>query len=139
MLTRASSGIITKGLGLPACCGLLTMGFGVFACKIQVLPPISPGIGGGGGSFAVHPEVYRPYSPKTSPKRSIIRERKTVKVSVKYRRQVWNASFSVSIDNADIIVKAINVATHAQQKYRILVDAISKRMSRSANSDKSKD
>ena len=49
LFKRSYSGLITGGLGMPACCGLLTMGFGLFRCKIEVVDPPHPPSGGGGG------------------------------------------------------------------------------------------
>lgn len=43
MLYDSYSGIITKGLGLPACAGLITMGFGVFSVTISVTSRPGPG------------------------------------------------------------------------------------------------
>lgn len=59
------SGLITGGLGNPACCGMITMQFHLFKCKIEIItPPVS---GGGGGSYPLGPgqiqNFYKPVNP----------------------------------------------------------------------------
>jgi len=61
----AMGGILTKGLGAPACCGLIIAKFGLSKCcqyTIEVIPV--EGIGGGGGSRPLAPgEIHNFYTP----------------------------------------------------------------------------
>ena len=66
----AMGGILTKGLGAPACCGLVLTQFNLAKCcqyTIEVTPIEN---GGGGGSRPLAPgEIHNFYSPINQPNR----------------------------------------------------------------------
>lgn len=108
------------------------MGFGVFECRIEVVP--APGGGGGGGSFAVYPEIFRPYKPfEVKRRRPPTKEWKTVKISVKYRRQVWDKSFTVPDEDADVVIKVLNMVSKTKQKYASAVEAFKEKVTSMKN------
>lgn len=112
LFTNKYSGLITKGLGMPACCGLLTMGFGLFSCIVIVTEP--PDAGGGGGSYAVEPGIYVPWKGKTRQKT------KNVQIIVKFSKEhTWRKAYVVSSIRADMIVKAINIVNAATQRLQV--------------------
>lgn len=113
------SGIILKGLGGKACCGIITMGFGLFKCTIEVIIP--PQSGGGGGSYAVHPGVYVEWPKKITPKT------KMVLVTVKFdEKRVWRHSYTVDGRRADITVKAVKFLNKTSERIAVGVDSIKK-------------
>lgn len=120
LFNNTYSGLVTKGLGMPACCGLITMGFGLFKCTIEVIIP-PPSGGGGGGSYAVHPGVYVEWPKKLTPKT------KMVLVTVKFSEdKVWRHSYTVDGRKADISVKAVNFLNTTMERISIGVDKIKK-------------
>ena len=130
------SGLITKGLGGPAGCGLITLGFGVFVCSVTVTPiipppvPVIPGFGGGGGfvgngSIATHPNIYAPYTGNAR------KERRHVTVSIKFNeKSVWRTQYNLSLQRANLVVRVVNITNVAARWINISVDNI-KRASRS--------
>lgn len=113
------SGLITGGLGLPACCGLITMSLGLFTCVIEIVTPPENAGGGGGGSFAVHPGVYVPWPKKITPKT------KMVLITVKFSEEnTWRHSFTVDGRKADLTVKAVDVVNVASRKLAVGVDNV---------------
>jgi hypothetical protein len=114
------SGLITNGLGMPACCGMLTVGFHLFRCKIEVLePPVVPGGGGGGGGMVVtQPGIYVPWKPK--PKAP-----KLVQITVKMSNdKVWRKAYKVSDRQADKFVRVINFVNATTARIAVGVDQI---------------
>lgn len=110
------STIITKGLGAPACCALITASFGVnCGCSIEIIvPPPS----GGGGPVPIS-GFYVPF-PKNLEKCDRI-----VLVTVKItEKMVWRRQYIVDVCNADKMVKAINFANNIKDKLIIGVDQI---------------
>ncbi len=119
LFNNTYSGLVTKGLGMPACCGLITMGFGLFKCTIEVIIP--PPSGGGGGSYAVHPGVYVEWPKKITPKT------KMVLVTVKFdEKRVWRHSYTVDGRRADITVKAVKFLNKTSERIAVGVDYIKK-------------
>jgi hypothetical protein len=118
LFTNNYSLLITKGLGGPACCAILTAGFGlVCGCTIQVVEP--PDGGGGGGSYAIEPGIYVPW-PKKIPAKS-----KTVFISVKFSEtKRWSRSYVLDAVRADMVVRAINVANAATRKLSVGVENV---------------
>ena len=103
---------------MPACCGLLTMGFGVFKCKIEVITPPSGG-GGGGGGYYPHPGFYVPYN------RPVTDTTKIIVVTVKLKKQTWSKSYVVDEERAAITIKIINLLNSTRKYLQIGADAIS--------------
>lgn len=121
LFNNTYSGLITKGLGLPACVGLITMGFGLFKATIEVIipptPPTGGGSGGGGGSFAVHPGIYVPWPKKVTPKTRMILI--TVKMG---GDKTWRRSYTVDNTRAAIAVKVVNLVNATSQKLAVGVE-----------------
>lgn len=119
LFKNSYSGLITKGLGMPACCGLLTMGFGVFFCTVEVITPPPPG-GGGGGSIAIKPGVHVPWRPK-----QIKGKTKTVQITVKFSKdRAWRRAYIVNNVRADILVKVINVINSTASRFSVGVNRV---------------
>jgi hypothetical protein len=119
LFNNTYSGLITKGLGMPACCGLITMGFGLFKCTIEIIiPPQPPSGGGGGGSYAVHPGVYVEWPKKITPKT------KMVLITVKMGEKAWRHSYTVDGRKASITVKAVEFINNTTHKISVGVDAV---------------
>lgn len=121
LFTHTYSGIITKGLGGPACCGLLTLGFSVFKCKIDIIPP--PFVGGGGGSFPVHEGIYVPWKPKT------VRNKGQIQITVKIKEHTWRRSYNISSKYAHTLIRISNFKDSAKTKIKLAVTNIIKRAS----------
>jgi hypothetical protein len=115
MLKHGYSGIITKGLGLPACCAMITANFGlVCGCKIQVINPPIDISGGGGGSYAVAPGIYVPW-PK-----SVQKNTKMVLITVKFNQdKTWRQSYIISTRKADIVVRVIGIVNAMTAKLQV--------------------
>lgn len=117
LFTNTYSGLITGGLGGPACCGLLTMGFGVFFCKIEVTPVVG---GGGGGSYSNHPNIYQTVKGQNRKRKT-----KTVQIVVKFGpKRVWRHSYNVDEQKASLTVKVIDMIHVAGSKFNIGIDHI---------------
>lgn len=117
LFNNTYSGLITKGLGMPACCGLITMGFGVFFCKVEIIQP-PPGNGGGGG-YVTSPGVYVPWPKK------ITSSTKMVLITVKFSEdKTWRRSYVVDSVKAAIIVRSVNLINAAVSRMSVGVEAI---------------
>ena len=116
LFTHTYSGIITRGLGLPACCGIITASFGLMCgCTIEV---IIPPAGGGGGSF-VSPSFLVPF-PENMKKCDRI-----ILITVKFsEKNTWRKQFMVDVCNADKIVKVINIVNNMKDKISVGIDKI---------------
>jgi hypothetical protein len=115
LLKHTYSGLITNGLLMPACCGLLTMGFGLFKCKIEIInPPIIPGGGGGGIGTVSGLNIQRPsYIP---------RKTKVVQITVNFTKDsIWRKSYIIGERKADIFVKVFNIVNSITSKITITV------------------
>lgn len=109
LFKHSYSGLITNGLGLGACCGLLTMGFSVFKCNIEIVPPYVRRRAVSGGSVPVGSF----YIPVTKP---ITYDSRVVIVTVKVKENTWKKAYVVDKSKADIIVRVINVITTIKTK-----------------------
>ena len=115
------SGIILKGLGGKACCGLLTMGFGVFKCTISIVtPPVHTG-GGGGGSYAQNVSGFYVPLPK-----QLNQSTRQVLITVKMKDHSWRTSFVVSRGKADIVVKVFDFINVIKDRMQVGVNAITR-------------
>jgi hypothetical protein len=113
LFTHRYSGLITKGLGLPACQGMLYMGFGVFNFTIR--------IGGGGGGVFVPPTTTGFYVPLP---KQLNKLTQTVLITVKMREHSWRTSFIVTRGKADMIVKVINVINSSKDKINVGISSL---------------
>lgn len=125
LFTNTYSGLITKGLGLPACCGMITMAFTLFVCTVNVTPVPIPGSGGGGGSYAVFPDIYKPYEGTAR------KEKRIVTISVKFNDKfTWRRAYTLSMQKATVIVKAIDIVNAVTRRMQVSISGL-KRVSRS--------
>jgi len=109
------SGLITGGLGGAACCGMITMGFHLFRCTIEVIPPPRPG-GGGGGKYHVNYHTPRQYSPKLKDH--------NIRITVQFKDgNKWSTMYRVSKKRADLIVKVTNIVNIIKDKINVGVDS----------------
>lgn len=102
------SGLITGGLGLNACEGLLTMGFHLFHVEVKVI-----GHTGGGGPWPavpVYPMANQPQHPAYYMKwdKANLVSTKLILVTIKMQDKKWTKQFVVETTRAKLIVKAVN-------------------------------
>lgn len=116
---KAYSGLITKGLGGSACCGLVTLGFGLFSCVIGVYEP--PFIGGG-GSYPIQPGIYVPWRPKHQSSVKTIQI--TIKIPTPSKQKVWRKAYTVAASKADLVVRAINIANAAMVRLHVGINDV---------------
>lgn len=117
LIKNGYGGIITGGLGLPACQGMITMHFHLFTLRVE--PP--PGGGGGGGPYPPTSSTGTFYTPRS---RSAT-ETKYVTVHVDFKNgRKWKKQYIVGTMRADIIIKVSNWINKMQSKVRVGVDNI---------------
>lgn len=118
LFKHSYSGLITGGLGMPACCGMITMGFHVFKCKIEVVPPpIRPPNTGGGGPYVANGF----YIPMT---KQLTHTTKMVLITVTYKDRTWKKAYVVDRIRATVAVKAVNFLNAVKKKIEIGVGAL---------------
>lgn len=110
------SGLITGGLGLPACCGLITLGFGVFKCIIEVYE----GAAGGGGGWSPNGGFYVPMS------KPITSTTKMVLVTVRIKDKTWRRSYVVDRYKASIVVRAVSIINALKDRLTVGADSFRK-------------
>lgn len=113
LFKHSYSGLITGGLGMPACCGLITMGFGLFRCRIEIHD--NPATHGGGTP------VTGFYVPMTKP---ITTNTKMVLVTVRLGQKTWRKSYVVDRFKASVIVRVVGLISTIKQKIIVGVDSI---------------
>lgn len=121
LFKHSYSGLITGGLGMPACCGLITMGFSVFKCTIEIVNPPKPPSGGGGGG---HVPVGRVGSVPLT--RQLHHSSKLVTVTVQYKDHKWKKTYTVEKTRAKIVVSIVNFINKAKKHVMVGVDAVRK-------------
>ena len=104
---------------MPACCGLITMGFGVFKCTVEIVIPPHPGGGGGHVPAGHHGGYHAPMHPHHTNKRLVV-------VTVRYHSHEWKKYYDVSKNRAKIIVDVINFTNTAREKIMVGVDSVRK-------------
>lgn len=109
--------IITKGLGFPACCAIITAPFGL-SCGCEVTP-VPPGPNSGGGSVVYMTPVAFPLSNRvdTSNKLVIITVRHNDKIK-------WKKQYVVDKKKAAIAVTTINFINVVKEKTSIFVNNV---------------
>lgn len=117
LFKHSYSGLITGGLGMPACCGLITMGFGVFKCKIEIVTPIPPPNIGGGGPYVANGF----YIPMT---KQLTHTTKFVMVTVTYKEHTWKKAYVVDRIRAKIAVKVVDFINATRKRIDVGVSAI---------------
>ncbi len=112
IINNAKGLIITNGLGGPACCALLTAGFGtglVCGCKFQVE------IVTGGGPYIAAP-YFSPIGQKLD------QETRLVLIRVVYDNEIrWRKQYIIDKPKADILVEIIGFINAIKDKTSILV------------------
>ena len=124
LFKHSYSGLITGGLGMPACCGLITMGFGVFRCKIEIVDPPNPPVGGGGGGHVPvggHFGQRGHHVPLTRP---LTHTSKLIVVSVKYKDHTWRKTYTVDKVRAKIAIRLVNVINKIKDKITVGVESL---------------
>lgn len=133
-------GLITKGLGLPACQGMITASFTLLGCTVDVVvpPPLKYTPVGGSRPFAPG-EIHNFYKPVGSyrtpswqplPVPLPVTDPKThVHVHVKIGGKTIDKDFLVRRDRAAVIVKIINAANTTLSKATDVITNIRSRAS----------
>lgn len=117
IFTTNYSSIITKGLGTPACCSLITAQFGLnCGCFIEIItPPPS------GGGAIIHRGITVPLRP------NIKQCDRIVLVTIKFsEKSVWRKRFIVDVCHTDRMVKVINIVNATMRNVSIGVNNIKK-------------
>lgn len=130
LFTNTHSGLITKGLGLPACCGLITMGFGVFKCTITIPPPVV-GVGGGGGPYPpaaiLNPARGTPtkgYINYHTPRDPRVANTRYIQITLKLGDKTFEKIFTTDDTGAEKVVRVVDVINKAKQRISIVVNNI---------------
>ena len=111
------SGLITKGLGLPANIGLLSMGFSLFHIQIFVQRPPSNIGGSGGGSYIVPENQY--YTPISNTK---VLKDYSIDISVKFAgTKTWRHSYLVNESQSKHVVKIIHIVNKLRNQLQFKV------------------
>ncbi len=121
------SGLITKGLGLPACNGLITMHLSVFHVYVQVSS--TPG----GGGYAVHPVTpyYTPTNQTSRPISKRLIKNRTIDIAIKFTdTKTWRKSFMVTEERAKHVVKVINIVNTLIKSVQLSIFNIKQRLTK---------
>lgn len=133
------SGLITGGLGLPACQGMIVNRFHLFGCGISV--SVHTESGGGPyprpGAWNVIPDIQNFYKP-VDPRNYLQQQpwgRKThhVIVTITIDDQTTTKEYLVGEKFAHSIVKVADVINATMQRIRVLVSNIKKTAYRMVN------
>lgn len=116
LFKNSYSGLITGGLGMPACCGMITMGFSVFKCKIEIVTPKPPPNIGGGGPYVANGF----YIPMT---KQLTHTTKLVQITVTYKDKTWKKAYVVDRVKAKIAVRAVDFINAVRHRIEIGVNA----------------
>jgi hypothetical protein len=153
MLTNYYSGLITKGLGLPATAGFVTMHFSLFVRQYNPPGPVDfPTTGAGGGHVPVgrglrgHSVQMRNVPINTSPRtRTTVPQyyrpnnqqpQSVVSVTVKFGGKTFTKDYITPKKRADIIVKVIGLFTKVQNKIKVVSEALFKTRNDTDTGDK---
>ena len=112
------SGLITKGLGTAACCGMITMGFGVFVCEVTVIDP-PPVVSGGGGLASKSTSVNIPH-----------KRLKQISVHIRYKTTRWDQLYVVTPKTADMVVEIIGQITNLRRIVSVGIDTVKRSIKR---------
>lgn len=131
------SGLITKGLGLPGCCSMLTMNFSLFACTIEVIPPEPPTIkptGGGPYPGGLAPgQVQRFYQPVDKPRQPLEYLTPTpqttgvISIKVMLKGKTIEKLYEVPINIASRTVKILNITNKLKYNASVFVKNLKKK------------
>lgn len=123
------SGLITGGLGLPACRGLITARFHLIGCSIEVVVKV-PGVSGGSIPFLpgqIH-DFYRPVDspyqvPYTFP---LPTDKKKIPVTIRitFMGKITEKNYMVNQKRRDIIVNVLNLINRIKDKMSVTVTGI---------------
>lgn len=122
-LSSRYSGLITKGLGLPACQGMITMNFHVFLFQANIG-------GGGGGPIPVGKQYIPYYTPAngTTPfgTSNRVQHNRTVDITIKFASspKTWRKSFMITEGQAKHVIKIINIVNRLRSKIRFNISDI---------------
>lgn len=132
------SGIITKGLGLPACNNMIINYFSL-TLSVEITPPQPPVTGGGGGPYpgpawnVVSPgtiqNFYKPYSAEYQQYYLMPQVKKRViSIRINFKGREIERVYEVSDRQADAATVVVNGVTTLQQRIKVMVSSV-KRMS----------
>jgi len=133
-LTNRYSGLITGGLGLPACSGLIVNTFGVTTCLTII--PIRESGGSSGGSIPLLPgEIQNFYTPvdtqvtKTNTgnlAKPGIYGKKIVKITVSYKKMKTEKEFMINKEQEKMLVNILNLMNTTKSRIKITIDNLKK-------------
>jgi hypothetical protein len=142
MLTNYYSGLITKGLGLPATAGFITMHFSLFVRPYvpPVVPPVYTGGGGGGhvpvgGGLRGHAvqmrnvpfagnrtHTYKP-TPYLTPAKTGV-PHSVIVVKVKFGGKEITREYITPEKRAKMAVKVIGLLTKLQEQMNVIAKGL---------------
>lgn len=107
-LNNAYSGLITKGLGLPASRSLITMHFGLFHIAVSKIS------GGGGARYTVSPPTsFNFKAPQQNPlyysRRDSFKATRGIQITVNMKGKKWTKEFVVAENQGKHIIEIINI------------------------------
>lgn len=111
LVSTAGGLIITKGLGGPACCSLITAVFGL-VCGCTFVPPTPPSIGGGG---PYNPILFTPIGQK------IDNNSKIVMITVTMGEHQWKKMYAIDRDKQAIAAEVYDFFNSVQRNTNISV------------------
>lgn len=114
LINNAYGAIITKGLGFPACCYLLTAPFGL-ACGCEITP-VPPNVGTGGSTPVYLTPLVVPLGQR------IDTNTRLVILTIKHRENLkWKKEYIISKRKAAILVEVLNFVNAVKDKTAITV------------------
>lgn len=128
-LNNRYSGLITGGLGLPACSGLIVNFFGVTTClTIITNGPIS------GGSIPLLPgEIQNFYTPVDNQVSSqgrlakpYVYDKKVVKITVSYKKLKSEKEFMVNKTQEKILITVVNLVNTTRSRMKVTIENLKK-------------
>lgn len=134
MITNAAGGIITKGLGRPACAGMIVNYFSL-TLAIDITPPAPPPTGGGGGPYpgpawnvlspGTSRNFYKPYSPEYQQYYLMPQPRKRViAIRINFQGREIERIYEVTDKQADAATVIVNGVTTLQQRIKVIVSGV---------------
>lgn len=142
MLTNYYSGLITKGLGLPATAGFVTMYFSLFVKPYIPPEPPKPSFGGGGGGHVPvgkglrghavqmrnvpfqtnRTHTYKP-TPYLTPAKTGV-PHSVIVVKVKFGGKEVTKEYITPTSRAKIAVKVIGLFTKIQKTMKVVAEGL---------------
>lgn len=115
LYNNSYSGIITNGLGGPACCSILTVNFSLFFCQINV-GPIPPANIGGGGPYPVNARSTVPVNWHTPRTNAWKYQPRQVNFIIKIAGKEIERKYVLSYGKTQAVVKIAEIVSSAKSK-----------------------